>query len=149
MSDNPWTWWSWISKVEAQRRVGRPTIRATWQSCISNGYPEPDSLSRRLEREAGPQRRGVLADRPVGPDFKTIADFRKEPSAGESLRCGRAFTAFCGSSRCLGPNAGNRRDEDRAVASRKQVITPEQIKNEGCGDRAQDLAEYLATMDEG
>jgi len=111
------------------------------------GYSNQMRSSRRLEKEAG---RNIevqwLIDR-VEPSFKTIADFRKlHPDAIVSVV--RGFVGFCRSCSLYGGEVvaidGTKIE---AVASRKKVITPKSLAEQGAAlDRK--IARYLAAMDE-
>jgi transposase len=110
------------------------------------GYLNQLRSSRRLEREA---RRNIevlwLINR-VAPSFKTIADFRKDHAAAIVGVC-RAFIRFCRGQSLYGGAVlaidGSKID---AVASRKQVITPDGLAKQAAAiDRK--IADYLAAMD--
>jgi transposase len=110
------------------------------------GYLNQVRTSRRLEREA---RRNVevlwLLNR-LQPDFKTIADFRKN-NARAIVGCCRAFTLFC---REQGLFAAQLVAIDgskfQAVASRKQIWSKERVERVS---RAIDrkIEQYLQQMD--
>ena len=111
------------------------------------GYVNQVRSSRRLEREAERNVEVIWLINRVTPAFKTIADFRKDhPQAIVSV-C-RAFTRFCREQSLFGAELlAIDGTKITAVASRKQVITPEQInKRDAAIERK--IAEYLATMDE-
>ena len=103
--------------------------------------------SRRLEAET---RRNVevmwLLNRPT-PSFKTIADFRKDHAEAIVGVC-RAFIRFCQEQSLFGAELlaidGTR---IAAVASRKQVMTPQRIEQMNAAIERK-IAEYLTSMDE-
>src|SRR5437667_9005816 len=111
------------------------------------GYLHRVRASRRLEAET---RRNVqvmwLLNR-LTPAFKTIADFRKDHAQAIVGVC-RAFIRFCREQSLFGAELlAIDGTKIAAVASRKQVITPEKIaKMNEAIDRK--VAEYLAAMDE-
>ena len=111
------------------------------------GYANQLRSSRRLEREAERNVEVIWLINRVTPAFKTIADFRKDhPQAIVSV-C-RAFTRFCREQSLFGAELlAIDGTKIAAVASRKQVITPEQIKKRDAAIERK-VAEYLATMDE-
>jgi hypothetical protein len=103
--------------------------------------------SRRLEAET---RRNVqvmwLLNR-LTPAFKTIADFRKDHAEAIVGVC-RAFIRFCREQSLFGAELlAIDGTKIAAVASRKQVMTPQRIEKMNAAiDRK--IAEYLASMDE-
>src|ERR1700744_2536735 len=75
--------------------TGRPGYHpAAMLKLYLYGYPNQVQSSRRLEREAGRNTELMWLLGQLGPDFKTIADFRRDN--GEALRgaCA-AFVAIC------------------------------------------------------
>jgi len=111
------------------------------------GYLHRVRASRRLEAET---RRNVqvmwLLNR-LTPAFKTIADFRKD-HAEAIVRVCRAFIRFCREQSLFGAELlAIDGTKIAAVASRKQVMTPQRIEKMNAAiDRK--IAEYLALMDE-
>jgi transposase len=111
------------------------------------GYLNRIRSSRGLEREAGRNVEVFWLINRLAPDFKTIADFRKEHPQAIIAVC-RAFTRFCREQSLFGAELlAIDGTKIAAVASRKQVITPEQIKKRDAAIEHK-IAEYLATMDE-
>jgi transposase len=111
------------------------------------GYVNLIRSSRRLEREASRNVEVFWLINRVTPAFKTIADFRKDHPQAIVAVC-RAFTRFCREQSLFG---GELLAVDgtkiAAVASRKQVMTPERVaKMDAAIERK--IAEYLAAMDE-
>src|SRR6266446_8087766 len=136
-----------FSKVEAAATGRPPYDPRDLAKLYLYGYLNRIRSSRRLEREAG---RNVEVFWLIGwlePDFKTIADFRKDHPRAIVAVC-RAFTAFCREQSLFGAELlAIDGTKIAAVASRKQVVTPEQIKKRDAAiDRK--IAEYLASMDE-
>jgi DDE family transposase/transposase-like protein DUF772 len=111
------------------------------------GYLHRVRASRRLEAET---RRNIqvmwLLNR-LTPAFKTIADFRKDHAKAIVGVC-RAFIRFCREQSLFGAELlAIDGTKIAAVASRKQVMTPQRIaKMNAAIDRK--IAEYLASMDE-
>jgi len=111
------------------------------------GYVNQLRSSRRLEREAERNVEVIWLINRVAPAFKTIADFRKDHPQGIVSVC-RAFTRFCREQSLFGAELlAIDGTKITAVASRKQVITPEQLKKRDAAIERK-IAEYLATMDE-
>jgi transposase len=135
-----------FSKVAAEATGRPPYDPGDLLKLYVYGYMNQVRSSRRLEREAG---RNVEVFWLIGrlqPAFKTIADFRKDHVQAIIGAC-RAFIRFCREQKLFGA-ALLALDGSKvaAVASRKQVITPEQIKKrEAAIDHK--IAEYLAAMD--
>jgi transposase len=111
------------------------------------GYLHRVRASRRLEAET---RRNIqvmwLLNR-LTPSFKTIADFRKDHAEAIVKVC-RAFIGFCREQSLFGAELlAIDGTKIAAVASRKQVMTPQRIaKMNAAIDRK--IADYLASMDE-
>jgi transposase len=110
------------------------------------GYLNQLRSSRRLEREAVRNIEVLWLINRVAPSFKTIADFRKD-HPGAIVGVCRAFIRFCRGQSLYGGVVlaidGSKID---AVASRKQVITPQGLaKQTAAIDRR--IAEYLVAMD--
>src|SRR6266851_2532058 len=136
-----------FSKVAAEE-MGRPPY-APWDllKLYIYGYLHRVRASRRLEAET---RRNVqvmwLLNR-LTPAFKTIADFRKDHAEAIVGVC-RAFIRFCREQSLFGAELlAIDGTKIAAVASRKQVMTPQGIEKMNAAiDRK--IAEYLASMDE-
>ena len=136
-----------FSKVAAEE-VGRPPYApGDLLKLYIYGYLHRVRASRRLEAET---RRNVqvmwLLNR-LTPAFKTIADFRKDHAEAIVGVC-RAFIRFCREQSLFGAELlAIDGTKIAAVASRKQVMTPQRIEKMNAAiDRK--IAEYLASMDE-
>jgi transposase len=110
------------------------------------GYLNKIRASRGLEREAGRNIEVMWLMNQLAPDFKTIADFRKDNSKAIVGVC-RSLVLFCREQKLLGAQTvaidGSKFE---AVASRKQVWTSKRIERTVRAiDR--DIAEYLQQMD--
>jgi transposase len=111
------------------------------------GYLNEVRSSRRLERECFRNVEVMWLVRRLAPDFKTIADFRRD-NGGAIVGACRAFVLFC---RDQGLFAARLVALDgskfRAVASAKRVMGRREIADEASRlDRR--IAEYLADLDE-
>src|SRR6266852_5497882 len=136
-----------FSKVTAEE-TGRPPYEpGDLLKLYIYGYLHRVRASRRLEAET---RRNVqvmwLLNR-LTPAFKTIADFRKDHAEAIVGVC-RAFIRFCREQSLFGAELlAIDGTKIAAVASRKQVMTPQRIEKMNAAiDRK--IAEYLASMDE-
>jgi len=136
-----------FSKVTAEE-TGRPPYEpGDLLKLYIYGYLHRVRASRRLEAET---RRNVqvmwLLNR-LTPAFKTIADFRKDHAEAIVEVC-RAFIRFCREQSLFGAELlAIDGTKIAAVASRKQVMTPQGIEKMNAAiDRK--IAEYLASMDE-
>ncbi len=76
----------WPGKASAtgrsRRRAGRPTTRAISSGSYLYGYLNRVRSSRGLEREAARNLEVIWLLRKLRPDFKTIADFRRDNANG-------------------------------------------------------------------
>src|SRR5256885_6358513 len=136
-----------FSKVDSEATGRPPYDPRDLLKLYVYGYANQLRSSRRLEREAERNVEVIWLINRVTPAFKTIADFRKDhPQAIVSV-C-RAFTRFCREQSLFGAELlAIDGTKIAAVASRKQVITPEQIGQMNAAiDRK--IADYLASMDE-
>jgi transposase len=111
------------------------------------GYLNEVRSSRRLERECSRNVEVMWLLRRLAPDFKTIADFRRDNGAGIVGAC-RAFVLFCRdqglfTARLVALDGS----KFRAVASAKRVVGRREITEEAARlDRR--IADYLAGLDE-
>jgi transposase len=136
-----------FSKVAAEEMGRPPYAPGDLLKLYIYGYLHRVRASRRLEAET---RRNVqvmwLLNR-LTPAFKTIADFRKDHAEAIVGVC-RAFIRFCREQSLFGAELlAIDGTKIAAVASRKQVMTPQRIAkmNEAIDRR---IADYLASMDE-
>src|SRR5258708_31893529 len=136
-----------FSKAVAEEMGRPPYAPGDLLKLYVYGYLHRVRASRRLEAET---RRNIqvmwLLNR-LTPSFKTIADFRKDHAEAIVKVC-RAFIGFCGEQSLFGAELlAIDGTKIAAVASRKQVMTPQRIaKMNGAIDRR--IADYLASMDE-
>lgn len=135
-----------FSKVRAER-TGRPPYRpGDLLKLYVYGYMNQARSSRRLEGEARRNIEVLWLTKRLSPSFKTIADFRRDHPAAIVGVC-RAFVRFCREQSLYGGELlaidGTKIE---AVASRKQVITPQRLEKRMASlDRK--IAAYLAAMD--
>jgi hypothetical protein len=103
--------------------------------------------SRRLEAETHRNVQVMWLINRLTPAFKTIADFRKDHTGAIVGVC-RGFIRFCREQSLFGAELlAIDGTKIAAVASRKQVITPQRIEKMNAAiDRK--IADYLASMDE-
>src|SRR4030081_1609420 len=136
-----------FSKVAAEEMGRPPYAPGDLLKLYIYGYLHRVRASRRLEAET---RRNVqvmwLINR-LTPAFKTIADFRKDHAEAIVKVC-RAFIGFCREQSLFGAELlAIDGTKIAAVASRKQVMTPQRIEKMNAAiDRK--IADYLASMDE-
>ena len=114
---------------EGAAATGRPGYRpATLLKLYVYGYLNQVQSSRRLEREAGRNVELMWLTGKLAPDFKTIADFRRDHGAAIQAAC-RHFVLVC---RKLGLIAGGTVAVDgsrlRAVNARDRNFTPVTIR---------------------
>ncbi len=131
------------------RSTGRPSYDpADLLKLYLYGYFQRIRSSRRLEAECQRNAEVMWLLGRLAPDFKTIADFRKDNGAAFQATC-RAFVQFC---RCAGLITGQLVAIDgskfQAVASARKHLSLKQLK------RQQDalekhIAQYLAQLDAG
>ena len=111
------------------------------------GYLNEVRSSRRLERECSRNVEAMWLLRRLAPDFKTIADFRRDNGPAIIGAC-RAFVLFC---RDQGLFAARLVALDgskfRAAASAKRIVGRREIAEE-TGRIERRIAEYLTCLDE-
>ena len=75
---------AWASRAQSPSATGRPAYHpATLLKIYIYGYLNRVQSSRRLEREAQRNVELMWLTGRLAPDFKTIADFRKDNGAGD------------------------------------------------------------------
>jgi transposase len=136
-----------FSKVEAEATGRPPYDPGDLLKLYVYGYLNQVRSSRRLEREAQRNVEVMWLINRLAPAFKTIADFRKDHAKGIVGVC-QAFIRFCRQQALFGGElVAIDGTKIEAVASRKQVITPQRIAKQTAAIERK-IAEYLATMDE-
>ena len=111
------------------------------------GYLNQVRSSRRLEREAGRNLELLWLLHRLCPDFKTIANFRKDNREAVVRVC-RAFVGFCRGEGLLGGElVAIDGSKFGAVASRKAVVTAAGV-GRALQRVDQQIATYLSALDE-
>src|SRR6266571_3128131 len=136
-----------FSRVAAEEMGRRPYAPGDLLKLYIYGYLHRIRASRRLEAETCRNVQVMWLLNRLTPAFKTIADFRKDHAEAIVKVC-RAFIAFCREQSLFGAELlAIDGTKIAAVASRKQVMTPQRIEKMNAAiDRK--IAEYLASMDE-
>jgi len=111
------------------------------------GYLNQVRSSRRLEREASRNVELLWLLNKLRPDFKTIADFRRDNASAIVGAC-RSFTVFCREQGLFGAElVAIDGSKFQAAASRKQVWTPKRlVQAQAAID--QRIREYLQALDQ-
>ncbi|MBK82198.1 MAG: IS5/IS1182 family transposase [Gammaproteobacteria bacterium] len=126
--------------------MGRPRYRP--QALLKlyiYGYLNQVRSSRKLERECQRNVEVMWLLEKLAPDFKTIADFRRDNGAGLKQVC-RAFVLFCNEARLLGQEVAVDGSKFRAAASKDQVVTRSQLeKRRAAVDRQ--VEQYLQELE--
>jgi transposase len=136
-----------FSKVAAERMGRPPFAPGDLLKLYIYGYLHRIRASRRLEGETGRNVQVMWLLNRLRPSFKTIADFRKDHAEAIVKVC-RAFIRFCGEQSLFGAELlAIDGTKIAAVASRKQVMTPQRIAKMNAAID-QKIAGYLASMDE-
>ncbi len=119
-----------FAKVETAA-TGRPPYHpADMLKLYLYGYLNQVRSSRRLERESARNLELLWLLKRLCPDFKTIANFRKESPEAIVGVC-RAFTRFCREQELFGAELiAIDGSKFKAAASKKAVYTPKRIKRE-------------------
>jgi transposase len=136
-----------FSKVAAEEMGRPPYAPGDLLKLYIYGYLHRIRASRRLEAETHRNVQVMWLLNRLTPAFKTIADFRKDHAEAIVGVC-RAFIRFCREQSLFGAELlAIDGTKIAAVASRKQVMTPQRIEKMNAAiDRK--IAEYLASMDE-
>jgi transposase len=136
-----------FSKVAAEEMGRPPYAPGDLLKLYIYGYLHRIRASRRLEAETHRNVQVMWLLNRLTPAFKTIADFRKDHARAIVGVC-RSFISFCREQSLFGGELlAIDGTKIAAVASRKQVFTPQRIAkmNEAIERK---IAEYLAAMDE-
>jgi transposase len=136
-----------FSKVAAEEMGRPPYAPGDLLKLYIYGYLHRIRASRRLEAETQRNVQVMWLLNRLTPAFKTIADFRKDHAEAIVGVC-RAFIRFCREQSLFGAELlAIDGTKIAAVASRKQVMTPQRIEKMNAAiDRK--IADYLASMDE-
>ena len=135
-----------FSKVAAEETGRPPYAPGDLLKLYVYGYLHRVRSSRRLQAEAERNVQVMWLINRLTPSFKTIADFRKDHVAAIVEVC-RCFIRFCREQSLFGAELlAIDGTKVAAVASRKQVMTPQRIEKMNAAiDRK--IADYLASMD--
>lgn len=136
-----------FSKVVAEDMGRPPYAPGDLLKLYIYGYLHRVRASRRLEAETHRNVQVMWLLNRLTPSFKTIADFRKDHAEAIVKVC-RAFIRFCREQSLFGAELlAIDGTKIAAVASRKQVVTPQRLEKMNAAiDRK--IAEYLGSMDE-
>lgn len=136
-----------FSKVAAEEMGRPPYAPGDLLKLYIYGYLHRIRASRRLEAETHRNVQVMWLVNRLTPAFKTIADFRKDHAEAIVGVC-RAFIRFCRDQSLFGAELlAIDGTKIAAVASRKQVMTPQRIEKMNAAiDRK--IVDYLASMDE-
>ncbi len=146
----------WVDRVEVGRlgfaraqpkHTGRPPYDpADLLKLYLYGYLNQVRSSRKLEREAQRNIELLWLLRQLRPDFKTIANFRRENGQALVLAC-RAFVGFCREqSLVTGQLVAIDGSKFGAVASKRKVISKAKLARERERIDAR-IAQYLVELD--
>ncbi len=110
------------------------------------GYLNQVRSSRKLERECGRNVELMWLVNRLAPDFKTIAEFRRQN--GAALRAvGGAFLSFCRQAGLIGGEwVAIDGSKFQAVASRKKAVTVKQLQRQQAGIEKR-IAAYLEQLE--
>src|SRR5215217_7151796 len=135
-----------FSKVAAEATGRPPYDPGDLLKLYVYGYLNQVRSSRRLEREAQRNVEVMWLINRLAPAFKTIADFRKDHGPAIVRVC-RGFIEFCRRQALLGGEVvAIDGTKIAAVASRKQVITPQRLAKQTAAVERK-IADYLAALD--
>lgn len=136
-----------FSKASTKATGRRPYDPADLLKLYVYGYLNQVRSSRRLEKECRRNLEVIWLMKRLSPDFKTIADFRKDNAKAIKEAC-RAFIQFCRESKLLtGRLIAIDGSKFRAAASKDQPMTRKQIQEQR--QRVERLVErYLTQLDE-
>jgi transposase len=136
-----------FSKAVAEEMGRPPYAPGDLLKLYIYGYLHRIRASRRLEAETKRNVQVMWLLNRLTPSFKTIADFRKDHVQALVKACG-AFIGFCREQSLFGAELlAIDGTKIGAVASRKQVMTPQRIEKMNAAIERK-IAEYLTSMDE-
>jgi transposase len=136
-----------FSKAQSKETGRKPYHPGDLLKLYVYGYLNKVTTSRRLESECHRNLEVLWLMKRLAPDFKTIADFRKDNGKAVRGAC-RSFIQFCREAKLLtGRLVAIDGSKFKAAASKDQALTRRQLKR----DRArikQQIDHYLAQLDE-
>ena len=133
---------------EGAAATGRPGYHpATLLKLYVYGYLNQVQSSRRLEREARRNVELMWLTGKLAPDFKTIADFRRDNGAAIQAAC-RQFVLLCRQLGLFagGPGGGRRQQVQGGEHARQELHAGHDPAADGAGRRAASQR-YLGTLD--
>ncbi len=110
------------------------------------GYLNQIRSSRRLERECQRNVELIWLLGRLAPDFKTIADFRKDNGVAIKRTC-RAFVSFCNELGLIGTEVAIDGSKFKAAASKQQALTKKQLLKRQ-RTLSQKIDRYLSALDD-
>lgn len=146
----------WVDRVDVARLgfakaqpkgTGRPPYDpADLLKLYLYGYLNQIRSSRKLERESHRNLEVLWLLKRLTPDFKTIANFRRENGSAFSAAC-RAFVGFCRGERLIqGDLVAIDGSKFLAVASKRRVVNRKKLERQVATLDA-DIARYLAELE--
>lgn len=146
----------WVDRVDVARLgfakaqpkgTGRPPYHpADLLKLYLYGYLNQIRSSRKLERESHRNLEVLWLLKRLQPDFKTIANFRRENGAAFAAAC-RAFVGFCRGERLIrGELVAIDGSKFLAVASKRRIVSRKQLARQVAALDA-DIARYLAELE--
>ncbi len=146
----------WVDRVDVARLgfskaepkgTGRPPYDpADLLKLYLYGYLSQIRSSRKLERESHRNIEVLWLLKRLTPDFKTIANFRRENSVAFAAAC-RAFVSFCRGERLIrGELVAIDGSKFQAVASKRKVVSHKKLVRQAATLDAE-IARYLAELD--
>jgi transposase len=136
-----------FDKAEPRETGRKPYYPGDLLKLYVYGYLNQLRSSRRLEKECHRNLELLWLMRRLAPDFKTIADFRKDNGEAVQGAC-RAFIQFCQQADLLtGQLVAIDGSKFRAAASQDQVVTRKQLSEQRRGVDQQ-IERYLGQLDQ-
>lgn len=146
----------WVDRIDVARLgfaraqpkgTGRPPYDpADLLKLYLYGYVSQIRSSRKLERESHRNIELLWLLKRLTPDFKTIANFRRENGVAFAAAC-RAFVSFCRGERLIrGELVAIDGSKFQAVASKRQVISRKKLERQVVALDT-DIARYLAELE--
>jgi transposase len=132
-------------KAQTARTGRRPYHPGDLLKLYLYGYLNQTSSTRRLEKECRRNLEVIWLMKQLAPDFKTIADFRKDNGEAIKKVC-RQFILFCKQAGLVsGQLVAIDGSKFRAAASKDQAITRRQLQKQ-LGKLDQRIDRYLAQL---
>ncbi len=146
----------WVDRVDvarlgftkaAPKATGRPPYDpADLLKLYLYGYLNQIRSSRKLERESQRNLEVLWLLKRLTPDFKTLANFRRENGIAFSAAC-RAFVSFCRGERLIrGDLVAIDGSKFQAATSKRKVVSRKKLERQVVALEA-DIARYLAELE--